>query len=90
LSRREDLDNFVVSCDPSKVDMIIQAMCVLHNVIRKCDGTFSRPHNDNVIIGNPMNVPQPRRLTPKYIREYLCKYFKERAPIPFQDRYCKD
>lgn len=82
--------NTTICCDPSKVDVIVQAMCVLHNVIRNCDGKFSRPQYENVLINDPINGPQPRKLTAKYIREYISDYFTLRAPIPLQDRHCVD
>lgn len=40
LSSKFRVLNTMICCAPSKVDLLIQAMCVLHNVIRKHDGTF--------------------------------------------------
>lgn len=76
----------VVCCDPSKVDAIIQAMCILHNIVRKHDGKMSQPRFQNNLAGESLNE-QLREETPKNIRQYLTSYFVKRAPIPYQNRH---
>lgn len=40
----------LIKCNPYTVHTLVQAMCVLHNAIRKCYGMFSKLHYENVII----------------------------------------
>lgn len=75
-----------VCCDPENVDTIIKSMCVLHNVIRSCDGKFSDPRFINRLIGTNINVQQPME-DPNVIREYLTTYVTTRSPILFQNRH---
>lgn len=85
LTTKFGLLHTLIRCNPANIDVLIQAMCVLHNAIKECDGTFSRPVHENVIVGDvtPIQLENAKRM-----RIYLSKYFKDRAPIPHQDRYC--
>lgn len=78
----------LIRCDPARVDVIVQAICVLHNAIRECDGVFSRPQYENIVVGDPTDHHMPMTGSAKNVRDYLSTYFKERSPIPNQDRYC--
>ena len=83
LAIKFDILNTLIRCNPSKVDTIIQAMCVLHNAIRQCDGKFSRPQYDNIVTDSaPINLPTNN---PKNIRTCMSNYFKRRSSIPHQD-----
>lgn len=74
-------------CAVNKIDVIIQAICVLHNVIRKHDGVKSSPTIHNLI--TTRRVPTPAGInTAQQIRNHLTKYFVECAPIPSQYLYC--
>lgn len=75
-----------INCKPEYVDNIIKAMCVLHNVIRTCDGKISNPRFRNNLIGRNINM-QLMRENPNHIREYLTTYLTQRSPIPFQNRH---
>lgn len=80
-----------------KIEIVIKAICVLHNLIRVHDGTYSIPQviqQDNVDLlyedteGNIEN----NRTRPSYsameIRERLCQYFvKPYAALPWQNKY---
>jgi len=80
-----------------KIEIVIKAICVLHNLIRVHDGTYSIPQGiqqDNVDLlyedteGNIEN----NRTRPSYsameIRERLCQYFvKPYAALPWQNKY---
>lgn len=78
-----------IRCTPDKVDILVQAMCVLHNAIREYDGIFTKPKYENVVDSESMVVlPPVSQKNGKQIRDYLSMYFSECAPIPHQDRYC--
>lgn len=72
-------------CEPAKADVIIQAMCILHNVIRRCDGKFTAPYIQNTLVGT--RIDSLYRETADGVREYLTNYFVNRAPIPYQNRH---
>ncbi|CAH2004839.1 unnamed protein product [Acanthoscelides obtectus] len=81
--------NTPIRCTPDKVDILVQAMCVLHNAIKECNGTFTTPQYDNVIHRDSiLQLPPLTHSNAKNIREYLTMYLSECAPIPYQDRYC--
>lgn len=81
--------NTLIRCTPDKVDTLVQAMCVLHNAIRECDGKFTKPQYDNVIDSDSIvRLPRLPQTTGSLMRDYLSIYFTECAPIPNQDRYC--
>ncbi|CAH1988987.1 unnamed protein product [Acanthoscelides obtectus] len=81
--------NTPIRCTPDKVDILVQAMCVLHNAIKECNGTFTTPQYDNVIHRDSiLQLPPLTHSNAKNIREYLSMYLSECAPIPYQDRYC--
>lgn len=71
-------------CEPDKVDDIIKAMCVLHNVIRRIDGKFTLSYLKNSLVGMRTFGSTETAID---IREYLTNYFVNRAPIPYQDRH---
>lgn len=75
-----------IHCKPENVDNIIKAICVLHNVIRKCDGTLTNPQFGNNLIGANINM-QIMEENPSQIREYLTTYLTQRSPIPYQNRH---
>ncbi|KAJ8728512.1 hypothetical protein PYW07_006208 [Mythimna separata] len=75
-----------ICCKPEYVDNIIKAMCVLHNVIRTCDGKKSNPRFRNNLIGANINMRLMGE-NPYHIREYLTTYLTQRSPIPFQTRH---
>ncbi|CAG4942688.1 unnamed protein product [Colias eurytheme] len=76
-----------VCCNPDKVDIIVQTMCILHNIIRIYDGKKSSPGIPNTLRGQTMNVSQQYLTNPQNIRTYLTNYFNERASIPSQNRH---
>lgn len=76
-----------VYCNPDKVDIIVQTMCILHNIIRIYDGKMSSPRIQNTLRGQTMNVTQQYLTNSQNIRTYLTNYFKERASIPSQNRH---
>nr|CAH7728911.1 unnamed protein product [Callosobruchus chinensis] len=81
--------NTPIRCTPDKVDILVQAMCVLHNAIRECDGSFTKPQYENVIVRDSiLRLPTLTQSNEKTIREYLTMYLSECAPIPYKDRYC--
>ena len=88
LTSKFEVLSTLIRCDPARVDSIVQAICVLHNAIRECDGLYSRPQYENVIVGNPIDQLTPTTGSAKNMRCYLSNYFKDRSPIPNQARYC--
>lgn len=79
--------NTLIRCNPDKVDTIIQAMCVLHNAIKECDGVFTKPQYENVVVDSIARLPPLAQSNAKNIREYLTTYFADFSPIPNQNRY---
>lgn len=59
------------------IDVIILAMCALHNFIRIYDGDFSTPKQPNII--QQIQVPNMQLLnnTTQNLRYRLCRYFCE-------------
>lgn len=76
-----------ISCQPSNVDNLILAMCVLHNFIRLSDGTFCSPTITNTLLPGVPETPIVR-YTAKNLRDHLCTYLCQRAPIQPQNMYC--
>ncbi|XP_046685419.1 protein ALP1-like [Homalodisca vitripennis] len=87
LSSKFGVLNTLITCTPDNVDIFVQAMCVLHNAIRECDDTFTKPQYENVIDSDSIVLlPRLPLTTGKLMRDYLSTYFTECAPIPHQDR----
>lgn len=42
-----------IRCTPDKVDILVQAMCVLHNAIREYDGIFTKPKYEMLLTVSP-------------------------------------
>lgn len=87
-----------ISCKIENVDIIIKALCVLHNFIRKHDGTFSNPtkfYNPEVEArkeSDTENIVQQDHSRPTNnaidLRNRLCQYFLQPyASLPWQDKY---
>ncbi|XP_076280638.1 uncharacterized protein LOC143209179 [Lasioglossum baleicum] len=84
--------------DENKVNDIIKSVCVLHNYIRKREGSQYLPQQveENVNItgsANPIDLTDRANISiysaPYAIRDYLAKYFlTPMASLPWQWNYC--
>lgn len=79
-----------------RIEIMIKALCVLHNYIRVHDGIYSTPQefqeqNIEITETNANNL-QINRTRPSYsaieIRERLCQYFVQpHGSLPWQNNY---
>jgi hypothetical protein len=78
---------------------IIRAICILHNFIRKREGTlyecqFAEEDNVREVPSHIHDIVEEHivlaeRPSAQSIRDYLCNYFlKDRVALPWQWKYC--
>jgi len=80
-----------------RIEIVVKAICVLHNFIRVHDGTYSIPqeiqqNNVDILYEDIEENVENNRTRPSYssmeIRERLCQYFvKPYAALPWQNKY---
>jgi len=80
-----------------KIEIVIKAVSVLHNLIRVHDGTYSisqgiQQNNVDLLYEDTEGNIENNRTRPSYsameIRERLCQYFvKPYAALPWQNKY---
>lgn len=94
--------NSPIRCrDPEKINGIIKSVCVLHNFVRKREGTIPNrisQHDENVPSGvavlplqndNMPNIQINTRSSSNDIRNYLATYFiTPQASLSWQWKYC--
>lgn len=86
-----------ISFKTERIEMVIKAVCVLHNFIRVHDGKYSIPQeiqqeDVDILYEDIEGNSENNRTRPSYsameIRERLCQYFvKSYAALPWQNKY---
>ena len=80
-----------ISCEPTKIEVILKSACVLHNFIYKNEKFRVYPNEDNsVSFGKKLKVQNKRPTnTARANRDKLADFFmKPENAVPWQNYYC--